>query len=113
MFIKAFLRLLEMRNKGTGPNIRFHFLKAYFTLHNRTCLKGFIAELFKKERTRCISLNYIFCSDAYLLKINREYLNHDFYTDIITFNLSDTKEIEGEIYISIDRVRDNTKQLQT
>ena len=53
-------------------------------------------------------LNYIFCSDEYLLEINKQYLDHDYFTDIITFdNSEEEKVIEGDIYISVDRVRDN------
>jgi len=53
-------------------------------------------------------LNYIFCSDAYLLQINQQYLNHDTYTDIITFDNSETeKVITGDIFISIERIREN------
>ncbi len=54
------------------------------------------------------SLNYIFCSDEYLLNINREFLNHDYYTDIITFdNSNDQALIQADIFISIDRVKEN------
>ena len=56
------------------------------------------------------SLNYTYCTDDELLDINRTYLSHDYYTDIITFDLSEEKGlIEGDIYISIDRVKDNAK----
>jgi rRNA maturation RNase YbeY len=55
----------------------------------------------------------VFCSDRELLKINRTFLKHDFYTDIITFDLSESKTIQGEIYISVDRVRDNARKLET
>jgi len=59
-------------------------------------------------------LSYIFCSDEYLLNINRQFLQHDYYTDIITFDLSETPDaITGEIYISLDRVKDNAQELQT
>lgn len=54
-------------------------------------------------------LNYIFCSDDYLLAINNQFLNHDTYTDIITFGLGETGDIEGEIYISVPRVRENAR----
>lgn len=55
-------------------------------------------------------INYIFCSDEYLHKVNVEYLNHDYYTDIITFDNSESPdEIEGDIFISIDRVSDNAQ----
>lgn len=53
------------------------------------------------------TVNYIFCSDEYLLNINQEHLNHDFYTDIITFQYEKAPNISGDIYISVDRVRDN------
>ena len=54
----------------------------------------------------------MFCSDEYLLRINRDYLQHDYYTDIITFDLSEPGgPVQGEIYISVDRVRDNAKEL--
>ena len=58
-------------------------------------------------------MSYIFCSDDYLLRINQDYLKHDYYTDIITFPLSETdRRVEAEIYISIDRVRDNATKLK-
>ena len=58
------------------------------------------------------SINYIFCSDRVILEINKKYLNHDFYTDVITFDLStDHKVICAEVYISIERIRDNSKKL--
>lgn len=57
-------------------------------------------------------LNYIFCSDEYLLTINQQYLNHDFYTDIITFDNSEEEGIiEGDIFVSLDRVRENANEL--
>jgi probable rRNA maturation factor len=78
----------------------------------RTKLKAFIETIFEKEGKILSNLTYVFCSDEYLLDINRKFLNHDYYTDIITFDISETKEkTEGEIYISIDRVRDNAKTL--
>ncbi|MEP6749426.1 MAG: rRNA maturation RNase YbeY [Bacteroidota bacterium] len=66
----------------------------------------------KREKTGIASLNYIFCSDKYLLEINKSFLQHDYYTDIITFNLAaKNTPVEGEIYISLDRVRENSKEL--
>ncbi|MEI9935510.1 MAG: rRNA maturation RNase YbeY [Ferruginibacter sp.] len=89
-------------------SIHFFFIEKNITLRNRNKLKIFLSSLFKDEGKKLVSLNYIFCSDKYLLSINQEFLNHDFYTDTITFNLSEVNEpIEGEIYISVDRVRDN------
>ena len=75
-------------------------------------LKLQIEQLFIKERVVLDSLSYVFCSDEYLLKINREFLNHDFYTDIITFDLSEKRVgVIGEIYISLDRVKENAAGL--
>jgi probable rRNA maturation factor len=91
----------------TIPSIHFNFLTAA-TLRDRTRLKKFIGQRVKMEGEKLASLNYVFCSDDYLLAINREYLQHDFYTDIITFELSEKGEsINAEIYISVDRVREN------
>ena len=83
-------------------------------LANRKILKSFIESIFKQNQTGLIALRYIFCDDDYLLAINREFLKHDFYTDIITFQLSGKNEpVEGEIYISIDRVMENAFACQT
>ena len=106
------LRFSEMPALPPDQKIRFHFLDKGVYLTHRKKLKAFIASLFKKEKKSFVSLDYIFCSDEYLLNINKSYLRHDFYTDIITFDLSDTASsgrgaIAGEVYISLDRVRDN------
>ena len=88
--------------------IRFHFLVAPFHFPNRTKLKAFLLNQLRIEKKRAEAINYIFCNDKYLLDINRQYLNHDTYTDIVTFELSAKgKELLADIYISIDRVREN------
>ncbi len=70
--------------------------------------KKWLLNIIEAEGFHLNQLNYIFCSDEYLLKINQEYLEHDFYTDIITFdNSEEDNHIEGDIFISIDRVREN------
>jgi len=92
--------------------ISFFFLKNKISLKERTKLKSFIEILFKKEGFKLKSLTYVFCSDEYLLQLNQEFLNHDYYTDILTFDLSLTKEKEGEIYISVDRIKDNAKKIR-
>jgi probable rRNA maturation factor len=91
----------------TIPSIQFNFLTAA-TLKGRTRLRKFLGQQVKKEGKKLATLNYVFCSDEYLLAINREYLHHDFFTDIITFDLSESGQpINAEVYISVDRVRDN------
>ncbi len=91
--------------------INFYFQQTA-TLRSRRKLKSFLADLVRKERKQLDELSIVFCSDEYLLNINREHLAHDYYTDIITFDLSASKDasISGELYISIDRVKDNAKQ---
>lgn len=92
--------------------INFFFADARITLKERTRLKVFIKNIFKNEGKNLSGINYIFCSDEYLLDINRRFLNHDYYTDIITFDISEKVDsVEGEIYISVDRVMDNAKTL--
>jgi probable rRNA maturation factor len=94
-------------------NVFFYYADRKLPLTNKTKLRYFIQEIFKKEKTNIRIISYIFCSDKYLLNINRSFLHHDFYTDIITFNLSDsTTSVEGEIYISVDRVKENASVLK-
>ncbi|MEO6730105.1 MAG: rRNA maturation RNase YbeY [Ferruginibacter sp.] len=92
--------------------IKFFFNNVSFKLLQRKKLKAFIEDIFKKEIKALLSLNYIFCNDDFLLSINQEFLNHNQYTDIITFSLSQPeKPIEGEIYISTDRIKHNAVHL--
>lgn len=94
--------------------VQFFFLETNIALRDRKKLKGFINSIFKRHKLRLGHLNYIFCNDEYLLQINKAHLNHDYYTDIITFDLSSgDRHVEGEVYISTDRVRDNAEELKT
>ncbi len=91
--------------------ITFHTADIKFTLKHKQRLKQFIAKQVKQSNNQTIKLSFIFCSDEYLRAINKKYLRHDYYTDIITFPLSDDKKhIEAEIYISIDRVKENAEK---
>src|SRR5512145_1874802 len=93
--------------------VKFFTLEPLRELKHRRKLKSFIERLVVKEKKRLAQLGFVFCSDDYLLKINQDFLQHDYFTDIITFDLSTSAgEIEGEIYISIDRVRDNARMLE-
>ena len=81
---------------------------------NKTKLKKAIENLFIIEKKTLKHLVYVFCSDEYLLSINQSFLNHNTYTDIITFDLNETsQETIAEIYISIDRVKENAKTYET
>ena len=91
-------------------SISFNKADATATLGNRVALKSFIEKRVKKEGFSIDSLTYVFCSDKYLLKINNDFLSHNYYTDIISFDLSEfTGQLIGEVYISVDRVKDNAK----
>ncbi len=79
-----------------------------FSLNSPEQVSEWIAEVIAQNEQELISLTYVFCSDEYLHQMNVEYLNHDTLTDIITFNNADEEgTIEGDIFISVDRVRDN------
>lgn len=92
------------------PNVYLHYLEKSFYLRSRTALKWFIQSLFKKEGFEVKLLNYVFCTDQYLMKINKKFLNHDTYTDIITFQYTKgTEPVLADIYISIERVKENAK----
>jgi rRNA maturation RNase YbeY len=91
--------------------VSFHTADKQLTIRNKTLIKQFIANIFDLENKPLKKLDYVFCSDEYLLQINKDFLNHDYYTDIITFPLSDKQEpITAEVYVSLDRVRDNANQ---
>lgn len=78
--------------------------------------KRWLKEITKNENKHLVALNYIFLSDEALLQLNIEYLNHHTYTDIITFDNSDTgtaKKIEGDVFISLDRVKENAQKFNT
>lgn len=86
--------------------INFHY-ETEFSLEDAENYTNWIINIIKSEKAVLGDLSYIFCSDNYLLKLNQKYLKHNSFTDIITFDYSEQKIISGEIYISIDRVRDN------
>lgn len=103
--------------------INFHSEDIPFNLKNKTKLKSWIVSTIEKKKRKAGDISFVFCSDAFLLEMNKEYLNHDTYTDIITFDYSyseggqfplntdsyrdGTWGISGDIFISIDRVREN------
>ena len=82
-----------------------------FELPESEAVVQWIQKILQQEEKQLLQLTYIFCSDEYLFEINQEYLSHDTYTDIITFPYTDPPLIEGDIFISIDRVRENARNL--
>jgi len=92
-------------------SVSLHYADVDFKLKSLTSLKKFVVDIFLKTTQKKLSLSVVFCSDDYLLNINKQFLNHDYYTDIITFPLEETEATSlAEIYISLERVWDNAKK---
>lgn len=92
--------------------IQFFCEDIEFELDNESRYSQWINSIISSHNFQLENIQYIFCSDEYLLTINKEYLDHDYYTDIITFNMSEENHvIEADIFISIERIRDNSKKL--
>ena len=92
--------------------INFFNEETDFILKQKNKLRSWIKSVLTDNQKHLVSINYIYTSDEYLLRLNREYLNHNTFTDIITFDQSTQKDqIEGDIYISIDRIKENAKSL--
>lgn len=88
----------------------YHSIKSF--QFDKLLVRSFLPLIFLEERVEFMEVSYIFCSDEYLLSLNKEFLNHDTLTDILTFTMSDAPlPIVSEIYISVDRVRENAKEL--
>jgi len=81
-----------------------------FTLKNQNKLVKWIGDVVSSEGFQVGEINYIFCDDSYLNKINQEFLNHDTFTDIISFDYTLGKEVGGDIFISIERVLENAEK---
>jgi rRNA maturation RNase YbeY len=92
--------------------VKFSYIEP-FQVPNATRFKRFLEHVVKVEKRTLEGINYVFCSDEYLLQINQKFLKHNYLTDIITFDLSSGSAISSEIYISIDRVRENAMNYHT
>src|SRR5258706_7549199 len=90
--------------------IRFFYEEVDFKLKHPNKVRLWITESAKKEKRQISEVNYIFCSDKYLLSLNQDYLKHNTLTDIITFDNSEGSVIAGEIYISFERVNENASK---
>lgn len=97
---------------ASNSKVYFHSDSVAVRIPGSRSLGAVVAGLFKKEKKQLDQMSYVFCSDKKLRAINRKFLNHDYFTDIITFDLSVGKRgISGESYISIDRVKENASLL--
>lgn len=97
----------------TSP-IHYYSEGVRLNLKDRRLLKQWISDFTKLEGSHIAAVNFIFCSDSFLLTLNKSYLNHDTLTDVITFDFSEgpvkSSGISGEIYISLERVRENARE---
>ena len=91
-------------------NITFNFEDLSSFLKNRGNLRLWLNAAAKKEKQKINAVNYIFCSDKHLLAINKQYLNHNYFTDVITFQYEDSEGVSGDIFISYDRIKENAKE---
>ncbi len=99
---------MESKKRKTS-NIFFHYLQKGLRVQQARCLKTFISNHLNQKGYAIRRIDFVFCSDTYLLKLNQSSLGHDFYTDILTFPLNCSENIvEAEIYISIERVKINS-----
>jgi len=90
------------------PAIQFFEEDISYKLKNKTLVRQWIKDTITAEGFKLKELTYVFCSDAYLLPMNQQYLDHDTYTDIITFDNSEVEgDIVGDIFISVERIREN------
>ena len=78
-----------------------------FELSNETAISNWLSQVILSESKKEGDINYVFCDDEYILEINKQYLDHDYYTDIISFDYSVGNELHGDVFVSIERVREN------
>lgn len=90
--------------------ITFSF-ECKYTLKSRREIKTWVKQIIESRGKKLGSISYIFCDDEYLLQINKQYLCHDYYTDIITFDYTEGDTVSGDMFISVERVEDNARQM--
>ena len=91
--------------------VSFHSEQTNFFLSNESQIADWLTKVCQKEGSTLGEVSIIFCSDEYLLEVNKKHLNHDYYTDVITFDYSEGNDVSGDIFISIDRISENAKNL--
>jgi probable rRNA maturation factor len=101
------------KQEGIKPKINFYSPEVSFNLKNKTGHRNWILQIISAENKTAGELSFIFCTDEFLHSMNLQYLNHDTLTDIITFDYTADNTISGEIFISIERVRENALKFNT
>ena len=98
--------------QSSTDKISFNNIDINYVLKKKKAIRNWVNLVLTKENKALGKIDYNFCTDKHLLKVNKQYLNHNTYTDIITFDLSDSDLIFADIYISIERVKENSLQLK-
>lgn len=96
-----------------NEKIIFNYEEIDFSLQEEKLIIDWINKTVLEEKKQLGDISYIFCSDKYLLNINKQYLNHDYFTDIVTFDYTEDNSISGDIFISIDTIEENRKEFKT
>ena len=89
--------------------VSFHSEQTDYSISNETIISDWLVSVCKNEGKTLNEISIILCSDDYLLEVNRKHLNHDYYTDVITFDYTEGSRVSGDIFISIDRVEENAQ----
>jgi len=93
--------------------ISFQTQDVFLVLKEKKLIRQWIVDAIKNEGKKTGDITYIFCSDEYLLSMNQQYLHHDDYTDVITFDYTEGERVSGDIFMSVERILDNSIQLKT
>ncbi|HFA47481.1 MAG TPA: rRNA maturation RNase YbeY, partial [Bacteroidetes bacterium] len=98
--------------KGENPGVYFTSEDVDFKLEKEEATGEWLKKTIEQEGKQLLLLNFIFCSDKYLHRLNVEYLQHDTFTDVITFPYAELPVVEGDIFISIERVKENAEKFK-
>lgn len=94
-----------------ADTIQFHSLLPGFKLSNKSTISSWIDNAIQEEGFKPGPISIVLCSDEYLLEVNRTYLKHDYYTDIISFDYTDNQIVSGDLLVSVDRVAENALEM--
>jgi len=91
--------------------VSFHSEQINFSISDETAVANWLQDVCVSEGKNLSEVSYIFCSDEYLLEMNRQYLNHDYYTAVITFDYCEADDVSADVFISVDRVSENAQNI--
>lgn len=92
-------------------SVSFYSEQTDFSIQNQKQVEAWLRQVCRQENKTLSEITFIFCSDDYLLQVNQDFLQHDYYTDVITFDYCEEQNVSGDIFISIDRVVENASSV--